>query len=52
MTWAMAGTGLRGSGKPYDEFAARDPQCPFFDQGYRLMQRFLDLDWDGTLSAT
>ena len=20
---------------------------PFFDQGYRLMERFLDLSWDG-----
>jgi 2,3-bisphosphoglycerate-independent phosphoglycerate mutase len=47
VTWAMAGTGLPGSGKPYDEFSARDPECPFFDRGYRLMQRFLDLDWAG-----
>ena len=47
VTWAMAGTGLPGSGKAYDERAGRDPQCPFFDQGYRLMQRFLDMNWDG-----
>ncbi len=50
VTWAMAGTGLRGSGKTYDEFAARDPKCPFFEQGYRLMERFLDLGWDGSAS--
>jgi 2,3-bisphosphoglycerate-independent phosphoglycerate mutase len=46
VAWAMAGTGLPASGKTYDEFAARDLGCPVFDQGYRLMQRFLDLDWD------
>jgi 2,3-bisphosphoglycerate-independent phosphoglycerate mutase len=47
VAWAMAGTGLPASGKTYDEFAARDLGCPVFDQGYRLMQRFLELDWDG-----
>jgi 2,3-bisphosphoglycerate-independent phosphoglycerate mutase len=47
VAWAMAGTGLPASGKTYDEFAAGDLGCPVFDQGYRLMQRFLDLDWDG-----
>ncbi len=50
VAWAMAGTGLEGSGRTYDEFAARDPGCPFFDQGYRLMGRFLDLGWDGRTS--
>ena len=48
VTWAMAGAGLSGSGKTYDEFAARDSQAPFFDRGYQLMQRFLNLEWNGT----
>ena len=43
----MAGTGLPGSGKTYDEIAARDAGGPFFDPGYHLIQRFLDLGWDG-----
>ncbi|HZW29346.1 MAG TPA: cofactor-independent phosphoglycerate mutase [Isosphaeraceae bacterium] len=47
VAWVMAGSGLPGSGKTYDELAAREPGGPFFDQGYRLMQRFLDLGWDG-----
>jgi 2,3-bisphosphoglycerate-independent phosphoglycerate mutase len=47
VAWAMAGTGLARSGKAYTEAAARDPACPFFDPGYRLMDRFLDLSWDG-----
>jgi 2,3-bisphosphoglycerate-independent phosphoglycerate mutase len=46
VAWTMAGTGLAGSGKTYDEFAARDLGSPFFEQGYRLMERFLDLGWD------
>jgi 2,3-bisphosphoglycerate-independent phosphoglycerate mutase len=48
VAWAMAGTGLPGSGRSYDELAAREPGGPFFAQGYRLMERFLDLGWDGT----
>ena len=48
VAWAMAGTGLPASGKTYDELAARGPGGPFFEPGYRLMQRFLDLGWDGT----
>jgi 2,3-bisphosphoglycerate-independent phosphoglycerate mutase len=47
VAWAMAGTGLPGSGRTYDEIAAREAGGPFFEQGYRLMQRFLDLAWDG-----
>jgi 2,3-bisphosphoglycerate-independent phosphoglycerate mutase len=47
VAWAMAGTGLVASGKLYDERAAMDAGCPFFAQGYRLMDRFLDLSWDG-----
>ncbi len=47
VAWAMAGTGLPATGKSYDEFAARGPGSPSFEQGYRMMQSFLDLDWDG-----
>jgi hypothetical protein len=47
VAWAMAGTGLPGSGKTYDELVARNQDGPFFEQGYQLMQRFLDLGWDG-----
>ena len=43
----MAGTGLPASGRVYDELAAKDARGPYFDQGYRLMDRFLDLSWDG-----
>lgn len=52
VAWAMAGTGLPASGKTYDEIAAREPGGPFFEQGYRLMERFLDLGWDGTAGST
>ncbi len=51
VAWAMAGTGLVGAGQTYDEFAARLEGSPFFEQGYRLMQRFLDLDWNGRNGA-
>ena len=51
VAWAMAGTGLPGSGKVYDECAAAERGSPFFEQGYRLMARFLDLGWDGTSAA-
>jgi len=47
VVWAMAGTGLPASGRPYDELSAKDARGPFFDQGYRLMDCFLDLGWDG-----
>jgi 2,3-bisphosphoglycerate-independent phosphoglycerate mutase len=47
VAWAMAGTGLPASGRSYDEPAAAGPGCPSFEQGFRLMPRFLDLDWDG-----
>jgi 2,3-bisphosphoglycerate-independent phosphoglycerate mutase len=47
VAWAIAGTGIAASGKTYDEASARTAQAPFFEQGYRLMQRFLDLGWDG-----
>jgi 2,3-bisphosphoglycerate-independent phosphoglycerate mutase len=47
VAWAMAGTGLAGSGNTYDELAARAGGGPVFDRGFRLMPRFLDLSWDG-----
>ena len=37
----MAGTGLTGSGYPYDEVAAREAGGPSFEQGYQLMASFL-----------
>jgi 2,3-bisphosphoglycerate-independent phosphoglycerate mutase len=43
VAWAMAGTGLPASGLSYDEASARQPGCLSFDQGYQLMQCFLDL---------
>jgi 2,3-bisphosphoglycerate-independent phosphoglycerate mutase len=52
VVWAMAGTGLPASGKTYDERAAQEAGGPFFEQGCRLMQQFLDLDWDGTAGPT
>jgi 2,3-bisphosphoglycerate-independent phosphoglycerate mutase len=39
--WAIAGSGLAGSGLPYDEPSALAANGPFFDQGYRLMEMFL-----------
>jgi 2,3-bisphosphoglycerate-independent phosphoglycerate mutase len=47
VVWAMAGTGLPPSGARYDEFAPQQSHGPFFEQGHRLMERFLDLDWNG-----
>ena len=47
VAWAMAGTGLPASRRIYDELAAKDARGPYFDEGYRLMDRFLDLSWDG-----
>src|SRR5262249_47551866 len=39
--WAMAGTGLAGSGHPYDELSARAAGGPSLDEGWRLMDLFL-----------
>ncbi len=47
VAWTMAGTGLSASGLTYDEFSARNGGGPFLDQGYRLMDRFLDTTWRG-----
>jgi 2,3-bisphosphoglycerate-independent phosphoglycerate mutase len=47
VAWAMAGTGLAPSGSTYNEDAANNARRPFFDHGYQLMDRFLDLSWDG-----
>jgi 2,3-bisphosphoglycerate-independent phosphoglycerate mutase len=47
VAWAMAGTGLAASGCTYSEEEAKDARGPFFDRGYQLMDRFLDLSWDG-----
>jgi 2,3-bisphosphoglycerate-independent phosphoglycerate mutase len=51
VAWAMAGAGLPASGKSYDERTAMGAGCPVFGQGYRLMERFLDLSWDGRSEA-
>ena len=48
VAWAISGTGIRSSGLTYDEVAALNGGGPFFDQGYRLMEKFLDLSWDGS----
>ena len=47
VAWTMAGTGLPASGLTYDEYAARDGGGPFLEQGFRLMDRFVDLEWRG-----
>jgi 2,3-bisphosphoglycerate-independent phosphoglycerate mutase len=47
VAWVMAGTGLPASGCTYDEEEAKDARGPFFDRGYQLMDRFLDLNWNG-----
>ncbi len=39
--WAMAGTGLSGSGLPYNEPAAAKAGGPFHERGFRLMEAFL-----------
>jgi 2,3-bisphosphoglycerate-independent phosphoglycerate mutase len=41
--WAMAGTGLEGSGHPYDEASALAAGGPAFDRGFELMATFLDI---------
>ena len=48
VAWTMAGTGLPASGLCYDEMTARDGGGPFFDHGFQLMKRFLDLNWNGS----
>ena len=47
VAWTMAGTGLPASGLNYDEIAARDGGGPFLEQGFQLMDRFIDLEWKG-----
>jgi 2,3-bisphosphoglycerate-independent phosphoglycerate mutase len=39
--WAMAGTGLAGSGFPYDEASARSAGGPALARGFELMAMFL-----------
>jgi len=39
--WAICGTGLAGSGFPYDEVSAEAAGGPLLDEGYRLMDLFL-----------
>lgn len=41
VAWAMAGTGLAGSGRPYDEASAREAGGPSLEQGFELMKLFL-----------
>ncbi|MDG3002656.1 cofactor-independent phosphoglycerate mutase [Paludisphaera mucosa] len=47
VAWTIAGAGVPASGLRYDEHDAREGGGPFFDQGWRLMEKFLDLDWRG-----
>jgi 2,3-bisphosphoglycerate-independent phosphoglycerate mutase len=47
-TWAMAGTGLSGSGYPYDEISARAAGGPAYEQGHQLMASFLNIPPEGT----
>jgi len=47
VAWTIAGTGVPASGLAYDEQSAREGGGPFFDRGYQLMEKFLDLDWRG-----
>jgi 2,3-bisphosphoglycerate-independent phosphoglycerate mutase len=42
--WAIAGTGLSGSGFSYNEPDALAANGPFHDQGFRLMDQFLKKD--------
>jgi 2,3-bisphosphoglycerate-independent phosphoglycerate mutase len=41
VAWAMAGTGLSGSGLPYDEVSAGFADGPVLEHGFRLMESFL-----------
>jgi 2,3-bisphosphoglycerate-independent phosphoglycerate mutase len=47
VAWTMAGTNLSGSGLTYDEAAALKGGGPCFNKGFQLMERFIDLSWDG-----
>jgi len=47
VAWTIAGAGVPASGLRYDEQSARDGGGPFFDRGYQLMEKFLDLNWGG-----
>lgn len=40
--WAMAGKGLVGSGRSYDELSARAAGGPSLDRGFELMKAFLE----------
>ncbi|MGE3818583.1 MAG: phosphoglycerate mutase, partial [Isosphaeraceae bacterium] len=40
--WTMAGSGLAPSGSTYDEPAAREGGGPVFEDGYRLIDMFLN----------
>ncbi len=42
VAWAMAGTGLAPSGRPYDEESARLAGGPTLEQGFELMKLFLN----------
>ncbi|RUL87578.1 cofactor-independent phosphoglycerate mutase [Tautonia sociabilis] len=39
--WALCGTGLSGSGKPYDEISALEANGPVLEQGWRLMSEYV-----------
>lgn len=42
VAWAMCGTGLPSSGRPYDEVSAYEAQMVFLEEGWRLMgEQFL-----------
>jgi 2,3-bisphosphoglycerate-independent phosphoglycerate mutase len=41
VSWAMAGTGLSGSGRPFDEISAAEVGGPTLERGFELMKRFL-----------
>jgi 2,3-bisphosphoglycerate-independent phosphoglycerate mutase len=41
--WAMAGAGLSGSGRPYDEASAEAAGGPALSEGWRLMERFVTI---------
>ncbi len=41
VAWAMCGKGLAACGLPYDEASAVAANGPFFEEGWRLMVRFL-----------
>jgi 2,3-bisphosphoglycerate-independent phosphoglycerate mutase len=47
VAWTAAGTGIAAASRTYTEASARASGAPFFDKGCRLMERFLDLSWDG-----